>query len=174
MTIMEFRIMPANEQDVGLILKLIRGLAVYERLEHEVVATEDSLRQSLFGSRSVAEVLIGYAGMEPAGFALFFHNYSTFLGRAGIYLEDLFVLPEWRGKGLGTQLLVRIAELAVERGCGRLEWSVLDWNEPAIRFYRRLGARALGEWTMYRLAGGALEKLGAEARGDATEPGVRS
>jgi GNAT superfamily N-acetyltransferase len=156
----EFRIVAATERDVPLILKLIKGLAEYEKLSQEVVATEAGLRESLFGARRVAEVLIGYAGNEPAGFAVFFHNYSTFLGRAGIYLEDLFVLPEWRRRGLGTELLRRIAQTAVERGCGRLEWSVLDWNEPAIAFYKKLGARAMDEWTVYRVTGDALKALG--------------
>lgn len=158
----EFRIEPAAERDVPVILSLIRGLAEYERLSHEVVATEESLRESLFGARRTAEVLLGYAGDEPAGFAVFFHNYSTFLGRPGIYLEDLFVKPEWRRRGLGTQLLRRIARVAVERNCGRLEWSVLDWNEPAIAFYKKLGARAMEEWTVYRVTGEALKKLAAE------------
>lgn len=155
----EFRIEPATESDVPIILKLIKGLAEYEKLAHEVVATEQGLRESLFGSRRVTEVLIGYAGTEPVGFAVFFHNYSTFLGRAGIYLEDLFVLPEWRRRGLGTRLLRTIANIAVERGCGRLEWSVLDWNAPAIAFYKKLGARAMDEWTVYRVTGDALKTL---------------
>ena len=158
----EFRIETATEQDVPIILKLIKGLAEYEKLAHEVVATEQGLRESLFGSRRVAEVLIGYAGTEPVGFAVFFHNYSTFLGRAGIYLEDLFVLPEWRRRGLGTQLLRRIAQTAVERGCGRMEWSVLDWNEPARGFYFKLGARAMDEWTVFRLTGEALREVATE------------
>lgn len=159
----QFRIEPAAERDVPLILKFIRGLAHYERLEHEVVATEESLRSTLFGPRPVAEVILGYAGAEPAGVALFFHNYSTFLGRPGLYIEDLFVLPEWRSKGLGRRLLVYIAKLAVERRCGRVEWAVLDWNEPAVRFYRRLGARAMEEWTVYRLTGDTLSQLATEA-----------
>jgi GNAT superfamily N-acetyltransferase len=159
MTKTEFRIEPATERDVPVILGLIKGLAEYEKLAHEVVATEQGLRASLFGSRRVTEVLIGYAGTKPVGFAVFFHNYSTFLGRAGIYLEDLFVLPEWRRRGLGTRLLRTIANIAVERGCGRMEWSVLDWNEPAIAFYKKLGARAMDEWTVYRLNGNALKTL---------------
>jgi len=158
----EFRIDPATERDVPIILKLIKGLAEYERLSHEVVATEEGLRESLFGARRVAEVLIGYAGTEPVGFAVFFHNYSTFLGRPGIYLEDIFVLPEWRRRGLGGRMLGRVAQLAVERGCGRLEWSVLDWNEPAINFYKKLGARAMDEWTVYRVAGEALNNLASK------------
>ena len=162
----EFRIEPATERDIPVILKLIKGLAEYEKLAHEVVATEEGLRESLFGARRVTEVLIGYAGNDAVGFAVFFHNYSTFLGRAGIYLEDLFVLPEWRRRGLGTQLLRRIAQIAVERGCGRLEWAVLDWNEPAINFYKKLGARAMDEWTVFRVTGEALERL---ARLDGTD-----
>ena len=162
MSALQFRIETATERDVALIFRFIKGLAEYEKLEHEVLATEESLRATLFGARPGAEVLIGYSGSEPAGFALFFHNYSTFLGRPGIYIEDIFVLPEWRGKGLGQQLLIRIAGLAVERGCGRLEWSVLDWNEPAIRFYRRHGARAMEEWTVYRIAGDSLVQLASE------------
>lgn len=155
----EFHIELATERDVPVILQLIKGLAEYEKLAHEVVATEKGLRESLFGARRVAEVLIGYADGEAVGFAVFFHNYSTFLGRPGIYLEDLFVLPEWRRRGLGTRLLRRIAQTAVERGCGRLEWSVLDWNEPAIKFYKRLGARAMDEWTVYRVTGNVLKSL---------------
>lgn len=155
----EFHIELATERDVPVILQLIKGLAEYEKLAHEVVATEKGLRESLFGARRVAEVLIGYADGEAVGFAVFFHNYSTFLGRPGIYLEDLFVLPEWRRRGLGTRLLRRIAQTAVERGCGRLEWSVLDWNEPAIKFYKRLGARAMDEWTVYRVTGNVLKNL---------------
>ncbi|HKA32844.1 MAG TPA: GNAT family N-acetyltransferase [Candidatus Binatia bacterium] len=159
MTTSEFRIEPATERDAPVILTLIRGLAEYEKLAHEAVATEEGLRASLFGSRRVAETLIGYADKEPAGFLLFFHNYSTFLGRPGLYIEDLFVLPQWRRRGLGTQLLTRAAEIAVERGCGRMEWSVLDWNEPAIAFYKKLGARAMDEWTVYRVTGEALKTL---------------
>jgi GNAT superfamily N-acetyltransferase len=155
----EFRIESATEGDIPVILGLIKGLAEYEKLSHEAVATEEGLRETLFGARRVAEVLIGYAGKEPVGFAVFFHNYSTFLGRPGIYLEDLFVLPQWRRRGLGSQLLRRIAQIAVERGCGRLEWSVLDWNEPAIGFYKKLGARAMDEWTVYRVTGQELKKL---------------
>jgi GNAT superfamily N-acetyltransferase len=157
-----FRIEPATEQDVGLILRLIRGLAEYERLLHEVVTTEAELRESLFGRRPGPEVIIGYAGQEPVGFAVFFHNFSTFLGRSGMYLEDLFVVPEWRNQGLGRRLLAHVAKTAVERGCGRMEWAVLDWNEPARRFYRSLGARAMDEWTVFRLTGNALRQIAAE------------
>src|SRR5690349_2161592 len=158
----EFRIELATERDIPVILELSKGLAEYEKLSHEVVATEEGLRDSLFGARRVAEVLIGYAGAEPVGFAVFFHNYSTFLGRLGIYLEDLFVLPEWRRRGLGSQLLHRLAQIAVERGCGRLEWAVLDWNEPAIQFYKKLGAQPMHEWTVFRVTGEALKRLAAK------------
>jgi GNAT superfamily N-acetyltransferase len=158
----EPEIRSATEDDVQLILTLIKELAEYERLSHEVVATEEMLRDSLFGERRVAEALLGYLGDDPAGFALFFHNFSTFLGRPGIYLEDLYVRPEFRGAGVGRALLVHLAGLAKERGCGRLEWSVLDWNEPAIGFYRGIGASPVSGWTVYRLTGEALENLAAE------------
>lgn len=155
----ELTIRPATGRDVALILDFIRELAEYERLSHEVVATEGSIREALFGERPFAEVLLAFAGDEPAGFALFFHNFSTFLGQSGLYLEDLFVRPEHRGAGFGRELLIRLARLAVERGCGRLEWSVLDWNEPSIGFYESLGAAAMDDWTVYRLTGGSLEQL---------------
>ncbi len=155
----EIGIRPATEEDVPLILSFIRELAGYERLSHEVSATEDLLRFHLFGEKRGAEVVIGQHAEEPAGFALFFHNFSTFLGRPGIYLEDLYVRPQFRGAGIGKALLVHLAELARERGCGRLEWSVLDWNEPAIGFYRGIGASPVGGWTVYRLSGEALEEL---------------
>ncbi len=142
-----------------LILSFINELAEYERLSHEVVATEEALRAHLFGERPMAEVVIGQDGENPAGFALFFHSFSTFLGRPGIYLEDLYVRPEFRGRRIGRALLVHLARLAKERGCGRLEWSVLDWNEPAIGFYRDLGASPVGGWTVYRVSGEALEGL---------------
>jgi GNAT superfamily N-acetyltransferase len=158
----ELEIRPGTEDDVPLILSLIRELAEYEHLSHEVVATEEMLRDSLFGERRVAEVLLGYLDGEPAGFALFFHNFSTFLGRPGIYLEDLYVRPEFRGAGVGRAMLVRLARLARERDCGRLEWSVLDWNEPAIGFYKRLGASPVSGWTIYRVTGDALAELAAE------------
>jgi GNAT superfamily N-acetyltransferase len=157
----ELEIRTATEDDVPLILSLVKELAEYERLSHQVVATEEVLRSSLFGERRVAEVLIGHHGDEPAGFALFFHNFSTFLGRPGIYLEDLYVRPRYRGMGLGRALLARLAKLAKERGCGRLEWWVLDWNEPAIRFYKALGAGPMEDWTVYRLAGESLDELAA-------------
>jgi GNAT superfamily N-acetyltransferase len=154
-----FRIEPAREQDVPLILQLIRGLAEYEKLAHEVIATEAGLRETLFGPHQSAEVVIAYATDEPVGFALFFHNYSTFLGKRGLYLEDLFVRPEWRGRGAGRALLTHLARIAADRNCGRFEWSVLDWNEPAIKFYKSLGARPMDEWTIFRVAGDALATL---------------
>jgi len=158
-TTQEFRIEPATDRDVPLILRLIKDLAEYERMSNEVVATEDGLRATLFGAHPSAEVILAYAGREPAGFALFFHNYSTFLGRPGLYLEDLFVVPAFRGRGYGKALLIRLAQIAVERHCGRFEWSVLDWNEPAIGFYKKLGARPLDDWTIFRVTGDALHKL---------------
>ena len=154
------RIERATERDVPLILRLIKGLSEYEKLAHEVTATEAGLRETLFGARAAAEVVIGYTGDAPVGFALFFPNYSTFLGKPGLYLEDLFVLPEWRGHGLGLALMRHLAKTAVERGCGRFEWSVLDWNEPAIGFYKSLGATLMDGWSIVRVTGDALEKLG--------------
>lgn len=155
------RIREATERDVPLILSFIRALAEYEKLSHEVGATEEDLLANLFGGRPFAEVLIAEQDEAPAGFALFFHNFSTFLGKPGIYLEDLYVKPEFRGAGTGKKLLVHLARLAKERGCGRLEWWVLDWNEPSIGFYRKIGAVAMDDWTVYRLAGGALDELAA-------------
>jgi GNAT superfamily N-acetyltransferase len=155
----ELEIRAATEDDVPLLLSLIKELAEYERLSHQVVATEVALRESLFGKRPVAEALLANLEDDPAGFALFFHTFSTFLGRPGIYLEDLYVKSEFRGAGVGRALLVHVAKLARERGCGRLEWSVLDWNEPAIGFYRGIGASPLSGWTVYRVAGEALEEL---------------
>jgi GNAT superfamily N-acetyltransferase len=152
-------IRPATEDDVPIILSLIRELAEYERLSHEVVATEGLLRESLFGERRGAEVLIACCKGAPAGFALFFHSFSTFLGRPGIYLEDLYVKPEFRGRGIGRALLAHLARLAKGRGCGRLEWAVLDWNEPAIKLYKSIGAVPMDEWTVYRVTGEALETL---------------
>ncbi|MEP6764041.1 MAG: GNAT family N-acetyltransferase [Gemmatimonadaceae bacterium] len=149
----------AVRADVPLILQFIRGLAEYEKLANECEATEEKLDQSLFGSRPGAEVVIAFQSEAPAGFALFFHNYSTFLAMPGLYLEDLFVDPAHRGYGVGQALLSHLAALAIERGCGRLEWSVLDWNADAIRFYARLGARAMTDWTVYRVTGEALTKL---------------
>ncbi len=155
----------ATAADVPLVLELIRALADYEKLAHEVVADEAALARTLFGERRVAEVVIAEHEGAPAGFALFFHNYSTFLARPGIYLEDLFVRPELRGRGIGEILLAFLARTAVERGCGRLEWSVLDWNESAIRFYERLGARAMDEWTVFRVSGEGLEGLARRFEG---------
>ena len=155
----EFQILPATERDVPVVLDLIRGLAEFERLGHEVVATEAKLRESLFGPRPDAEVVIAWVGDEAAGFALFFHNYSTFLASRGLFLEDLVVRPAWRGRGLGRRLLAHLAALAVERGCGRFEWNVLDWNEGAIRFYRSVGAEPMSDWTTFRVTGDALSQL---------------
>ena len=149
----------AGKTDIPLVLDFINKLAEYERLSHEVVATEGDLERYLFGKEKVAEVLIGYEGELPVGFALFFHNFSTFLGKPGIYLEDLFVLEEHRGKGYGTELLARLAALALERNCGRLEWAVLDWNESSIEFYKSLGAMKMDEWIVNRLTGENLVKL---------------
>ena len=156
---MDFQIRNGTERDIPLILQMIKGLAEYENLSDQVIATEDGLRESLFGAHPAAEVVIGYAGQQAAGFALFVHNYSTFLGQRGLYLEDLFVFPEWRGKGLGRQLLAYLARIAVERGCGRMEWSVLDWNEQAMRVYRGIGATPLDDWTICRITGDALRRL---------------
>jgi GNAT superfamily N-acetyltransferase len=147
--------------DVPLILSLINELAEYERLRHEAVATTASLQESLFGAKPSAEALIARVDGEPAGFALFFHNFSTFLGRRGLYLEDLFVRPNFRGRAIGKSLLIHLAALAVERGCGRFEWQVLDWNTPAREFYERLGAKANSAWVSYRMTGEALQRLAA-------------
>ena len=156
---MSFEIRIATEADVPLILSFIRALADYEKLADRVIATEDSVRQTLFGNPRFAEVLIAEEDANPVGFALFFHNYSTFLARPGVYLEDLFVKPEARGRGYGKALLARLAEIARERNCGRVEWAVLDWNEPSIAFYRSLGAVSLDDWRMFRLTGPALDAL---------------
>ncbi len=158
---MEIQIVEANAADVPVILDLIRGLAEYEKLSDQVAATEEKLRSTLFGLRPGPDVLLAYAGEECVGFALFFANYSTFLAKPGIFLEDLYVRPEWRGKGIGTALLRRIAAIARERDCGRLEWEVLDWNEPSIGFYKSLGAVPMDGWTKYRLTGDSLQKLAA-------------
>ncbi len=158
-----FIIRQAVENDVATILALIKDLAEYEMLSHEVEATEADIRQSLFGQRPVAEALIGELDGVPISFALFFYNFSTFLGKPGIYLEDLYVKPDYRSNGFGRKMLAHIARLATERNCGRFEWSVLDWNEPAIRTYDRLNARPMKEWILYRLTGDALDKLAQEA-----------
>jgi len=149
----------AKKEDVPLILSFIKELAEYERLAQEVVATEEILTESLFGEDSVTEVALAYYNNQPVGFALFFHNFSTFLGRKGIYLEDIYVKPEYRGKGIGKALLCHLAKIAKERNCGRLEWAVLNWNKPAIKFFKSLGAIPMDEWTTYRLAGKSLAKL---------------
>lgn len=158
---MSAAIRPAGPGDAAAVLRLIKALADYEKLAHEVVATEDDIRQTLFGPRPAAEVLLAEEGGRPVGLALFFQNYSTFLGRPGIYLEDLFVEPACRGRGVGKALLQAVARLAVQRKCGRFEWSVLDWNQPAIDFYRSLGAKPLSDWTIFRVTGDALQKLGS-------------
>lgn len=161
---MSFQIHPATEDQVPLILQFIKELAEYEKLLHEVRATEENLRKTLFSEHPAAEVLIAYYANEPIGFALFFHNYSTFLGKAGIYLEDLYVKPEMRGRGFGYGILNYLARLAISRDYGRLEWWVLDWNEPAIEFYKRIGAKPMDEWTVYRVEGESLEKLATNAK----------
>jgi GNAT superfamily N-acetyltransferase len=168
----DLRIEAATVADVPVILRMIKALAEYERMSDEVVATEASVRDTLFGSRPSAEAVIAYAEGTPVGFAVWFHNYSTFLSRRGLYLEDLFVLPEWRARGIGGALLRHLAGVAVQRGCGRMEWSVLDWNEPAIRFYRNLGATAMDEWTVFRLTGDALTGLGASSEDDSRLKGT--
>ena len=156
---MTLSIRPATSADLPLIAQFIRDLAEYERLAHEVRFDEAVLEDRLFGARPYAEVVIGEVDGAPQGFALFFHNFSTFEGRPGIYLEDLFVRPEARGSGLGKALLARLAQTALERDCARLEWSVLDWNEPSIAFYKKLGAKTMDEWTTFRVDGAALDKL---------------
>ena len=154
-----FTIRAATVDDVPVILELIRALATYERAPNDVTATEDGLVEVLFGEKPAAEVLLAFENETAVGFAVFFHNFSTWLGRPGIYLEDLFVRPEDRGKGYGRALLIQLAKIARERGCGRLEWAVLDWNEPAIEFYRKLGAKPMDEWTVFRLTRDGIAKL---------------
>jgi len=157
-----FKIRSATRDDVPIILQLIRDLATYERAPNDVVATEDDLRKSLFGERPAAEVRLVFEGSEPVGFALFFHNFSTWVGRPGVYLEDLFVKPAYRGKGYGRALLVDLAKIAQERGCGRVEWAVLHWNEPAIQCYRTLGANPMNEWTVFRLTREQIAQLASD------------
>ena len=164
----DFQIRPARVDDVPIILQLIRDLATYERAPDEVVATEEQLIAVLFGERPVAEVLLAYEGELPVGFAVYFYNFSTWLGRAGLYLEDLFVRPEKRGKGYGRALLVELARIASDRGCGRMEWAVLNWNEPAIKFYRALGATPMDEWTVFRLTREEIAKFADAADTAAT------
>src|SRR5881296_4743008 len=154
-----FDIRSASVEDVPIILQLIRDLATYERAPHEVTATEQQLVDVLFGEKPAAEVLLAFERQSPVGFAVYFYNFSTWLGRPGLYLEDLFVKPEKRGKGYGRALLVELAKIARERGCGRMEWAVLDWNEPAITFYRQLGAKPMDEWTVFRLTRDGIAKL---------------
>jgi len=154
-----FAIRVAIVDDVPIILELIRALATYERAPNEVTATEQGLVEVLFGEKPAAEVLLAFENETAVGFAVFFHNFSTWLGRPGLYLEDLFVKPEHRGKGYGRALLIHLAKIARERGCGRMEWAVLDWNEPAIEFYRKLGAKPMGEWTVFRLTRDGIAKL---------------
>ena len=159
----QISIRPAREADVEQVLAFIRELAEYERLSHEVTATAQNIHAALFGPRPYAEAVIGCIDGEACGFALFFHNFSTFVGKPGLYLEDLYVRPAARGRGLGTRMLAWLARLALERGCGRFEWAVLDWNEPALKVYRGLGARAADDWTLHRVSGEALVRLAAKA-----------
>ena len=158
-----FEIRPAAPADIPLILQLIRDLATYERAPNDVTATEKDLAEVLFGENPSAQVRLAFEGETPVGFAVFFHNFSTWLGRPGLYLEDLFVKPEHRGKGYGRALLVDLARIARQRGCGRMEWAVLDWNDPAIQFYRKLGAQPMDEWTVFRLTGDGIGKLAEQA-----------
>ena len=162
----ELMIRPAHVEDVPIILQLIRDLATYERAPDEVSATEEQLVDVLFGEKPAAEVLLAFEGKSPVGFAVFFYNFSTWLGRPGLYLEDLFVKPEKRGKGYGRALLVHLAKIAERRDCGRMEWAVLDWNEPAIKFYRALGAKPMHEWTVFRLTGDTIATLANSGRID--------
>ena len=159
---MSVAIRPARVEDVPTIASLIRGLAVYEKLEHEVRMTEEKVRDSMFGLRPYAEAILAEEDGRAVGFALFFHNYSTFLAQPGLYLEDLFVLESHRGKGVGKALLAQLARIAVDRHCGRLEWAVLDWNVDAIGFYEKLGAKPNSEWTVYRLTGESLNRLAGQ------------
>ena len=164
----EFTIRPAHVEDVPIILQLIRDLATYERAPKDVTATEEQLVDVLFGERPAAEVLLAFEGQSPVGFAVFFYNFSTWLGRPGLYLEDLFIKPEKRGKGYGRVLLIELAKIARERECGRMEWAVLDWNEPAIKFYHSLGAKPMDEWTVFRLTRDGIARLAKAADTAAT------
>jgi len=164
----DFQIRSARVEDVPIILELIRDLATYERAPDEVTATEEQLLDVLSGERPAAEVLLAFEGQSAVGFAVYFYNFSTWLGRPGLYLEDLFVKPDRRGKGYGRALLVELAKIARDRGCGRMEWAVLDWNEPAIKFYRALGARPMHEWTVFRLTGDEIARLASAADTAAT------
>ena len=162
----DFQIRSAQVEDVPIILQLIRDLATYERAPDEVTATEEQLVDVLFGERPAAEVLLAFEGQSPVGFAVFFYNFSTWLGRPGLYLEDLFVKPQKRGKGYGRALLIELAKIARERDCGRMEWAVLNWNEPAIEFYRALGAKPMHEWTVFRLTRDGIAGLADSGRVD--------
>jgi GNAT superfamily N-acetyltransferase len=155
----QLQINKATQKDIPLIVWFIKQLAEYEKLSHEAVMTEELLRENLFGKRAVAEVLLGYYGDQPVAFAVFLHNFSTFLGKAGLYLEDLFVIPEMRRKGIGRAMLAHLAGIARERNCGRFEWAVLDWNKPAIDFYKKLGAVPMSDWTTFRITGDALKNF---------------
>ena len=157
----DFKIRPACLEDVPVILQLIHDLATYERAPDEVSATEEQLVEVLFGEKPAAEVLLAFEEESPVGFAVYFYNFSTWLGRPGLYLEDLFVKPEKRGKGYGRALLIELAKIARDRGCGRMEWAVLDWNEPAIQFYHALGAKPMDEWRIFRLSRDGIERLAA-------------
>ena len=162
----QFEIRPAHVKDVPIILELIRDLATYERAPNQVTATEEQLVKVLFGERPAAEVLLAFEGQSPVGFAVFFYNFSTWLGRPGLYLEDLFVKPENRGKGYGRALLIELAKIARDRKCGRMEWAVLDWNESAIKFYRSLDATPMHEWTVFRLTRDGIARLADSGRVD--------
>jgi GNAT superfamily N-acetyltransferase len=157
-----FKICHAEKKDVGLIRSLIRDLAEYEKMLDEMVATDELLERHLFGKKKFVEVVLGYYNDVPAGFALFFHNFSTFMGKPGLYLEDLYIKPEYRGKGFGKVLLAYLAKLAVERDCGRYEWAVLNWNEPSLKFYKSLGAKVMDEWLIHRVTGDSLQNLASQ------------
>lgn len=159
----DFSLRPATEADLPLVLQFIKELAEYEKLGHEVTATEAGLHQTLFGPDRVAYAVVAHAGKVPAGFAIYFISFSTFLAKPGLYLEDLYVRPEWRGRGLGRKLLAHLARIAIDRGFGRMEWSVLNWNEMALRVYRAAGARPLREWTVQRLTGDSLKAMAETA-----------